>query len=101
MGKNELLVLLLFTLTLTQKQLDKKIALNQLVTCGNVTDPRIQVAVDIASALTLIFRSDDKTPHNGIRLLVMEINTDSYSVRCDTKVYNITWLSATFAYFDR
>ncbi|XP_065892788.1 collagen alpha-1(IV) chain-like [Dysidea avara] len=63
-----------------EKQLDKKTTLNQLVTCGNVTDPRIQVAVDIASALTLIFRSDDKTPHNGIRLLVMEISTDSYSV---------------------
>ena len=69
-------------LFLTQKQFDKAIDHNKLVTCGNVTDPRIQVAVDIASALTLIFRSDDKNPHKGMRLLVMEINTTSYSVRC-------------------
>jgi len=55
------------------------------VTCGNITDPRIQVAVDVASALTLIFRSDDKIAQLGMRLIVMEIDTKLNSVRTAQK----------------
>ena len=64
-----------------QKQLYRGPNVNQLVTCGNITDPRIQVAVDVASALTLVFRSDDKISLYGMRLIVMEINTNINSVR--------------------
>ena len=64
-----------------QKQLYRGANVNQLVTCGNITDPRIQVAVDVASALTLVFRSDDKISLYGMRLIVMEINTNINSVR--------------------
>ncbi|XP_065921053.1 collagen alpha-1(I) chain-like isoform X2 [Dysidea avara] len=62
-----------------EKQLSKGVGVNQLVTCGNITDPRIQVAVDVASALTFIFRSDNNNSHNGMRLLVTEINATRYS----------------------
>ena len=55
------------------------------MTCGNITDPRIQVAVDVASALTLIFRSDDKIAQLGMRLIVMEIDTKLNSVRTAQK----------------
>ena len=72
-------------LYITQKQLSKGVGVNQLVTCGNITDPRIQVAVDVASALTFIFRSDNNNSHNGMRLLVTEINATRYSVRTATQ----------------
>lgn len=51
-----------------------------MVTCGDVIDPRIQIAVDVASALTLIFRSDKQFSEGGMRLIIMEINTATYSV---------------------
>jgi len=61
---------------------------NQLVTCGNITDPRIQIAVDVASALTLVFRSDDKISQLGMRLIVIEIDTNLNSA--SVKVLNRT-----------
>ena len=53
---------------------------NVLVTCGNVTDPRMQLGVDVASALTLVFMSDDSEQRRGVNLTVFEINATAATV---------------------
>ena len=62
------------TLLYIQKQYNKSIPVNELVTCGNITDPRIQFEVDVASKLTLTFKSDDKNEFKGVILYVMEFD---------------------------
>ena len=52
-----------------------------LVTCGNQSDPRIRLGVEVAQALTLIFRSDGSNRQNrGVNLTVIEINTTAADV---------------------
>jgi len=51
------------------------------VTCGNQSDPRIRLGVDVAEALTLIFRSDANNQQNrGVNLTVLEINATAATV---------------------
>jgi len=45
-----------------------------LVTCGNITDPRIQFEVDVASELTLVFKSDGENELEGVNLFILEFN---------------------------
>ena len=54
---------------------------NVLITCGNKTDPRLQLGVDIADALTLIFMSDGSMQKRGVNLTVFEINATAATVR--------------------
>ena len=54
---------------------------NVLVTCGNETDPRVQLAVDIADALTLVFMSDGSKQKRGVNITVFEINGTAATVR--------------------
>ena len=42
------------------------------MTCGDITDPRIQFAVDVASKLTLVFKSDEQNEFNGVNLSILE-----------------------------
>ena len=52
------------------------------VTCGNVSDPRIKLNVEIAPALTLIFRTDDSAQQNrGVDLTIFKINATAANVR--------------------
>jgi len=53
---------------------------NILVTCGNETDPRIQLEIDIADALTLVFMSDSSGQGRGVNLTVFEINGTAATV---------------------
>ena len=50
---------------------------NQLVTCGNIPDPRIQFELDIATTLTLVFRSDSQNEFEGVNLYILEIRPSS------------------------
>ena len=50
---------------------------NRLVTCGNITDPRIQFGVDVATKLTLVFKSDSQNEFGGVNLHIMEIRPPS------------------------
>ena len=52
-----------------------------LVTCGNKTDPRVQLGVDIADALTLVFMSDGSNQKKGVNISVFEINGTAATVR--------------------
>ena len=55
-----------------------------MVTCGNQSDPRIRLGVDIAQALTLIFRSDSNGQQNrGVNLTIIEINSTAANVSKD------------------
>ena len=59
--------------------------IDELVTCGSVTDPRIQFEVDVASALTLVFKSNGENEFQGVALYILEIdpsvrNLFSYNV---------------------
>ena len=56
------------------------------MTCGNETDPRIQLEVDVADALTLVFMSDSSGEGRGVNLTVFEINGTAATVR-------MVWLS--------
>ena len=69
----------LWTVFLLQKsQIDPR---ETLVTCGNISDPRIRLGVDVAQALTLIFRSDSSVAQNrGVNLTIIEINTTAANV---------------------
>ena len=51
-----------------------------LVTCGNVTDPRLQLGVDVADALTLVFMSDGTDQRRGVNITVFEINATAATV---------------------
>ena len=52
------------------------------MTCGDVSDPRIRLGVDIAQGLTLIFRTDDSAQQNrGVNLTILEINATAANVR--------------------
>lgn len=53
---------------------------NVLVTCGNVTDPRLQLGVDVADALTLVFMSDSTDQRRGVNITVFEINATAATV---------------------
>jgi len=44
------------------------------VTCGNQSDPRIRLSVEVADELTLIFRSDAQNQNRGVYLIVLEID---------------------------
>ena len=50
---------------------------NQLVTCGNIPDPRIQFEVDVATTLRLVFKSNSHNEFGGLKLYIMEIKTSS------------------------
>ena len=54
-----------------------------------MVDPRIQFEVDVASALTLEFKSNNQTERIGMHMLVLEINSTIYTVRnivdCEVK----------------
>ena len=68
-----------------------------LVTCGNVSDPRIRLGVDVAEALTLIFRSDDNTQQNrGVNLTVLEINATAANVSGNT--YSLLNVHSVYSY---
>ena len=54
---------------------------NVLVTCGNETDPRVQLGVDVADALTLVFMSDGSKQKRGVNITVFEINGTAATVR--------------------
>jgi len=54
---------------------------NVLVTCGNQTDPRLQLGVDIADALTLVFMSDGKKQRRGVNITMFEINGTAATVK--------------------
>ena len=59
------------------------------MTCGNQSDPRIRLGVDVAEALTLIFRSDANDQQNrGVNLTVLEINATAATV--SDSVYSLT-----------
>ena len=64
---------------------------NLLVTCGNQSDPRIQLGVDVADALTLVFMSDGSKQKRGVNITVFEINgtaaTVSYNMQIHSKSY--------------
>ena len=67
-------------LTLPQKQYDNNnslISLNELVTCGNIPDPRIQFEVDVATTITLVFKSDEQNEFQGLNLYILEIKPSS------------------------
>ena len=56
-----------------------------LLTCGNQSDPRIQLGVKIADELTFIFRSDSNDQQNkGVNLTILEINATAANVSKDT-----------------
>ena len=57
-----------------QKQFDNQIPINELVTCSNITDPRIQFEVDVASALTLVFKSNEENEFQGISFYILELD---------------------------
>ena len=64
----------------TQKEYDNNnnlIDQNQLVTCGIIPDPRIQFGVDVATTITLVFKSDDLIELGGVNLYIMEIRSSS------------------------
>ena len=46
-----------------------------------MVDPRIQFEVDVASALTLEFKSNNETERIGMHMIVLEINSTIYTVR--------------------
>ena len=53
-----------------------------------MVDPRIQFEVDVASALTLEFKSNNETEKIGMHMIVLEINSTIYTVR-DTHLNKI------------
>ena len=53
-----------------------------------MVDPRIQFEVDVASALTLEFKSNNETERIGMHMIVLEINSTIYTVR-DTHLNKI------------
>ena len=48
-----------------------------MITCGNIPDPRIQFAVDVATKVTLVFKSDPQIEFSGVNLYVFEIRPPS------------------------
>lgn len=54
---------------------------NQLITCGNIPDPRIQFEVDVATTVTLVFKSDPQYEYEGVNLYIFEIRPPSNPVR--------------------
>ena len=53
-----------------------------LTTCGNQADPRIRLGVDIAQALTFVFKSDGNNPqrYRGVNVTIIEINATAANV---------------------
>ena len=65
-----------------------------LVTCGDQSDPRITLGVDIAQALTLIFRSDDNGQQNrGVDLTIIEINATAANVSDHVHLFSLINMS--------
>ena len=61
-----------------------------IVTCGNQSDPRIRLGVDVAQSLTLIFRSDSNGQKNkGVNLTIIEINSTAANVSAELCMYGI------------
>ena len=62
------------------------------MTCGNQSDPRIQLGVDVADALTLAFMSDGSQQRRGVNITVFEINGTAATVSimqiCSKSYYN-------------
>ena len=50
---------------------------NQLITCGSIPDPRIQFEIDIATTITLAFKSDPQIELKGVNLYILEIQPSS------------------------
>ena len=48
--------------------------IDQIVTCGSEIDPRIHFEVDVADALTLVFKSNEMDQRKGIILLIFELD---------------------------
>ena len=64
----------------TQKEFDnnnKLINQNQLITCDDIPDPRIQFEIDVANTITLAFKSNSQEELGGVNLYVMEIRPSS------------------------
>ena len=61
-----------------------------MVTCGNIPDPRIQFEVDVATKVTLVFKSDPQNEYGGVKLYVLEIRPPSNLVRiiCLVRISN-------------
>ena len=58
-----------------------------LVTCGDQSDPRVRLGVDIAEALTFVFRSDGNSQeHRGVNITIIEINATAANVSNDAYV---------------
>ena len=58
-----------------------------LVTCGDQSDPRVRLGVDIAEALTFVFRSDGNSQeHRGVNVTIIEINATAANVSNDAYV---------------
>ena len=74
-----------------QKQFDNSNVLineNELVTCGKIPDPRIQFEVDVATTVTLMFKSDAQNEFGGVNLYILEIKpspTDPVRITQSTK----------------
>ena len=53
-----------------------------LTTCGDQSDPRIRLNVDIADALTFVFKSDGNNPqqYRGVNITIIEINSTAANV---------------------
>ena len=51
--------------------------IEQTVTCGNIADPRIEFGVDVAEALTLVFKSNEVDERTGLTLLILEYDPDN------------------------
>ena len=70
----------------TQKEYDNNNELidqNQLITCGDIPDPRIQFEIDVATTITLAFKSNSQNEFEGVNLYILEIRPspdDSVSI---------------------
>ena len=64
----------------TQKEFDNNNELinqNQLITCGDIPDPRIQFEIDVATKITLAFKSNSQLEFKGVNLYILEIRPSS------------------------
>jgi len=58
------------------------------VTCGDQSDPRIKLGVNLANELTLIFRSDANNQKNrGVYLVISEIDATEATVSDSVYTY--------------
>ena len=64
-----------------------------MITCDSIPDPRIEFGVDVATKITLVFKSDPQIEYEGINLYILEMRSSSDdSVRIIITVTNQTIL---------